>query len=107
MRTTFLIATTKELVSAVRPRLEPHVLTVGTKVYLVKPYITEWGEVPAGAKGFVAYVDDYDGSIDVLMEGIEPALYHWQNTLVLSPYTCEDLVTCIRLPVDNQPTASG
>jgi hypothetical protein len=102
MRTTFVITPTHELVSAVRSQQEPHALTVGTRIVLATAYVTEYGAVPAGAKGFVEYVDDYSGTIEVLMEGIEPALFHWHNTMVMTPFTCEDIVACIRLPVDKQ-----
>jgi hypothetical protein len=102
MRTTFNISSSLELVSAVRPKGQPHALTVGTKLVLVHPYETEYGQVPAGAKALVEMVDDYDGTVWLLMEGIEPALFHWDNRLVLSPFTCEDLVACIKLPVDKQ-----
>lgn len=101
MRTTFVITSSKELVSAVRPRLEPHALTIGTQVVLRHPYLTEYGIVPQGAKGFIEYIDEASGRVEVLMEGMEPALFHWGNTLVLSPFTCEDLLACIRLPIDN------
>jgi hypothetical protein len=102
MRTTFLVTPTRELVSAVRPKGAPHMLTVGTALYLSQPYATEYGVVPAGAKGFIEFLDQDDGTIWLLMEGIEPALFHWDNRLVLSPFTCEDLVACVKLPVDKR-----
>jgi hypothetical protein len=102
MRTTFVISANRELVSAVRPRMEPHALSVGTRIVLSQPYATDWGFVPKGAKGFVDHLHEADGTVEVLMEGIEPALFHWNNTLVLSPYTCEDLVACVKLPVDKK-----
>jgi hypothetical protein len=106
MRATFKITANHELVSAVRSKGEPHTLTVGMRVWLVSPYETEHGTIPAGCKGFVEHVDEYDGTTWVLMEGMEPALFHWDNRLVLSPYTCEDLVACIRLPVDKRVPVS-
>lgn len=102
MRTTFVITATRELVSAIRPRLEPHKLSVGTLIVLSQPYATEHGTVPKGAKGFVDRLHEADGTIEILMEGIEPALWHWNNVLVLSPFTCEDLVACLSLPVDKK-----
>lgn len=97
MRTTFRKTADGELVSAIRSRGEAHDLTVGMPVLFTRPYATQYGVIPSGAKGFIDYVDD-SGLVEVLMEGIEPALVHWNNTLVLVPFTCEDLSVCLRLP---------
>jgi hypothetical protein len=98
MRTTFLVSSTCELVSAVRPKAEPHMLKAGMPITLAQPYQTERGLVPAGAPGYVELVDDFDGTTWVLMTGTaHPALYHWDNRLVLSPYTTEDLAQIIQV----------
>lgn len=61
----------------------------------LKCYTTPLGVVAAGAKGFVKIVDETDGSLEILMEGLEPALVLWNNTLVLMPYDTEDLLDAI------------
>lgn len=103
MKPTFSVTSTGELVSGLTLRSSPHQVTVGTAVTLARPYITEYGAVPAGAKGTVVHVDDDMGTIEIRMKAYHRALFHWKNTLVVSPYTCEDLTTCIKLPVDNSP----
>lgn len=100
MRTTFLITPSRELVSAIRTKGEVHALTVGTKVVFVRPFATDNGIVPAGTKGIVEFVAEEDGTTWVLIEGIEPALFHWDNRVVLAPFSCEELVSCLKLPVD-------
>jgi hypothetical protein len=104
MRTTFVLTETKSLQSAIRPRVEPHAISAGTKVVLTAPFETPYGAVPAGAKGFVESVDAEDGTLWVLMEGMEPALVRWDNMLVLSPFTCEELAVCTRLSTDKMPS---
>lgn len=103
MRTTFIITDHQELVSALRSRVEPHQLSVGAAIVMATAYETPFGIIPVGAKGFIIYVDQESGNVEVLMEGAEPAIYPWKNKLVLSPFTCEDLVVCTKLSVDNKP----
>lgn len=56
------------------------------------PYTTELGVLPAGSKGFVNYIRETTGEVGILMEGMEPALVHWDNMLIIMPYDTEDLV---------------
>lgn len=106
MKTTFDITSTGALVSSTTDDDAGHKLRIGARIELRQDYVTPWGVVPKGSAGFIELVDDYDGTAWLLMEGAEPALYHWDNRLVLSPYSCEDLLPCLRLSVDNrQPTA--
>jgi hypothetical protein len=97
MRNTFTLNDTNHLQSAIRRRKEPHVLTVGSKLVLRAGYRTPHGMVPAGAVGFVDHVDEESGAVWILMEGIEPALFHWDNTLIIVPYDTEDLVDCLEV----------
>jgi hypothetical protein len=64
-------------------------------VALTGPYKTGVGELPAGAKGFVSFIDADLGTVWILMEGIEPALVHWDNMLVVVPYDTEDLLAVL------------
>jgi hypothetical protein len=103
MRTTFVITDEHQLRSAIRPRVEPHQLTTGARIVMASSFETPYGTVPAGTKGFICRVDEEDGTVEALMEGAEPALWAWNNTLVLSPFTCEDLLVCTKLSVDKTP----
>jgi hypothetical protein len=73
---------------------------VGIKLVFVRPFVTDYGVVPAGTKGIVEFVAEEDGTTWVLIEGIEPALFHWDNRVVLAPFSCEELLACLKLPVD-------
>lgn len=59
------------------------------------PYTTELGVLPAGSKGFVNYIRETTGEVGILMEGMEPALAHWDNMLIIMPYDTEDLVAVL------------
>lgn len=69
-----------------------NLIAVGTPVVTTAPYTTELGVLPAGSKGFVSYVRDDTGETGILMEGMAPALVHWDNMLIIMPYGTEDLV---------------
>lgn len=97
MRTTFTLTPDGHLQSAIRRKLQPHTLTVGSKLTLISPYRTPYGEVEAGAVGFVEHVDEPSGATWILMEGIEPALFHWDNTFIIVPYDTEDLLACLEV----------
>lgn len=97
MRNTFTLNDENHLQSAIRRRKEPHVLTVGSKLVLSKGYRTPHGLVPEGAVGFVEHVDGESGAVWILMEGIEPALLYWDNTLIIVPYDTEDLLACLEV----------
>lgn len=92
MRATFILADDKHIQSAIRRRGEPHALSVGWWVILATDYRTPYGWITAGAKGFVDFVDERDGTLWILIEGMEPALLHWENKLVLVPFDTEDLL---------------
>jgi hypothetical protein len=102
MRPTFVILSNGELVSAIRKKGEQHALRIGLRLELAYSYETDYGTVPAGARGVVKAVDEDDGTTWILMEGIEPALFHWDNMLVISPHQTEELLTCIRLSIDKR-----
>lgn len=105
MKTTFVSTPRGQLVSAIRPKEHPHELEVGTPLVLHQPYPTQWGELPEGSTGFVSHIEEDSGRVEVFMEGMLPGLpWHWENTLVLLPYSCEDLLECISLSVDNNQT---
>jgi hypothetical protein len=96
MRTTFIIDDNNHAQSDIRSKQAPHTIAVGTPVVTSAPYETERGILPAGAKGFVIYVDETSGELGILMEGLEPALVHWDNTLIIVPYDTEDLLAVLR-----------
>jgi hypothetical protein len=95
MRVTFTLDNNNHAQSELRSKMAPHTITVGTPVLVTCPYQTERGVLHAGAKGFVMYVDETTGEVGILMEGIEPALVHWDNMLVIMPYDTEDLLACL------------
>lgn len=94
MRTTFVL-NNNHAQSDIRPKALPHAIAVGTPVLLTAPYKTPLGVVPKGAKGFVSFIDDDLGAVWILMEGQEPALIHWDNTLVVLPFDTEDLLAVL------------
>lgn len=96
MRTTFLIDLDCQPVSANAPKDHPHAFKVSDMILVVAPYRNGYGDIPAGTKLFVSRVDDDDGTMWLLAEGDVPALFHWDNMIVASPYDCEDLLPCLR-----------
>lgn len=102
MRSTFSVLSNGELVSTIRKKGEQQALRVGLRLGLAHPFETEYGIVPAGARGVIQAVDEEDGTTWIMMEGMEPALFHWDNLLVISPHTTEELVACIRLSIDKR-----
>lgn len=100
MKPTFTLDDNRHAQSALRRKLEPHTIVVGTPIVLSAPYRTGLGTVKAGAKGFVSSVDETNGDIWILMEGMEPALALWDNEILLRPYDTEDVLPIIEfLPV--------
>lgn len=95
MRPTFLLDLELRLHSAITSKSEPHALQVGTGVTFAADYETPWGKLAAGTKAFVSFVDDKDGLTELLVEGADPALYAWDNKLVLVPFDTEDLTDCL------------
>jgi hypothetical protein len=95
MRTTFILDDNNHAQSDERAKGLPHQIEVGMPVAFTGPYKTSAGEVPVGAKGFVSFIDEDLGAVWILMEGIEPALVHWDNMLVLMPYNTEDLLAVL------------
>ncbi|MHC2284405.1 hypothetical protein [Bradyrhizobium barranii] len=92
MRTTFVIDAYNRAQSDIQEIDQPHRIAVGTPVVTAAPYTTELGVLPAGSKGFVNYIRETTGEVGILMEGMEPALVHWDNMLIIMPYDTEDLV---------------
>jgi hypothetical protein len=95
MRATFIVNEDNHAQSDIRPKGAPHVIAVGTPVALSAAYRTPYGIVPKGAKGFVSAVDEDNGSVWILMEGLEPALALWDNMLLLMPYDTEELLAVV------------
>jgi hypothetical protein len=95
MRTTFTFDNNNHAQSDILSKQLPHTITVGTPVTTTSPYETELGTLPVGAKGFVKYIDETTGEVGILMEGLEPALIHWGNVLVLEPFHTEDLLAVL------------
>lgn len=95
MRPAFLLDADLKPVSCLIPKDTLGALTTGLEIKLTKSYSTEFGEIPLGTKGFVDYVHEDTGLVEVLMEGIWPALMHWQNKLVLVPFDTDDLADCL------------
>ena len=95
MRPTFLLNSHLKAVSALISRSENGGLSVGVSVYLVKDFETTHGKITAGTKGFVDFVDDDTGTVWLLLEGVDPALIHWDNLLALVPFETEDVLECL------------
>jgi hypothetical protein len=90
MRPTFELDISGQPSSIIGQIHVPHAITKGMRFELTKDYWTPYGLVNAGAKGFVEMVDEDEGTVWVLMEGMEPALIHWDNRMVLSPFNTDD-----------------
>ncbi|MGY3589385.1 hypothetical protein [Bradyrhizobium sp. USDA 4350] len=99
MRTTFALDLNMRPVSVNAPKTQPHIFAVGDVLYLTASFATEYGIVPEGTKLFVNHVADDDGTTWLLAEGMEPALIHWDNMLVIAPYDTEDLLLCLRAAI--------
>jgi hypothetical protein len=95
MRTTFVIDDKNHAQSDIASKLLPHAIAVGTPVVVTASYVTERGILPAGAKGFVIYISETTGEVGILMEGMEPALIHWDNMLIIMPFDTEDLLAVL------------
>lgn len=95
MRPSFLLSADLRPVSALVRKADADAIPIGTSVTVVTPYTTPYGEIAAGTKGFVEYVDPESGLMEILMEGIEPALLHWGNLLILVPFDTDDLAACL------------
>jgi hypothetical protein len=95
MKPTFTLDHNHQAQSAIQSKQLANVITVGTPVITTAPYETELGVLPAGAKGFVKYCDETTGEVGILMEGMEPALLHWKNMLVLMPFDTDDLLAVL------------
>lgn len=95
MKPTFTLDHDHHAQSAIQSKLLPGAITVGTTVITTAPYETELGVLPAGSKGFVKYCDETTGEVGILMEGMEPALLHWKNMLVLMPFDTDDMLAVL------------
>ncbi|MBW7970938.1 hypothetical protein [Bradyrhizobium sp. BR 10289] len=95
MRPTFALNCDLQPVSVIVSQDTPNALRIGTSILFVKPHLNEFGEIPAGAKGFVEFIDNVTGLHEILMEGAEPALLPWGNKIVLSPFESDDLASCL------------
>jgi hypothetical protein len=95
MKPTFTLDSNSRAQSDVKSKVLAHDITVGTPVITTAPYVTERGVLPTASKGFVKYIDETTSEVGILMEGMEPALVHWDNMLVLVPYDTEDLLAVL------------
>ena len=95
MRPSFLLNTELRPVSCYLPKAMDGALTVGTEVKLTCDFETDYGVIPYGTKGFVEFAEPTSGIVTLLMEGLEPALLHWQNRLMLVPFDTDDLAVCL------------
>jgi hypothetical protein len=101
MRPTFLLNPDFKPVSAIANKSQPHTLRVGLMFLLTRDFLTPWGCVPSGAKGSVTYVDEDMGYVVITMDDAHPALYLWDNELILNPFTTDDLaeeLVCLMRP---------
>lgn len=96
MKPTFLLNTDLKPISALITKTDETGIALHKSVELVREFETPHGIIPAGAKGFVDYVDPENGTVEILMEGIEPALVHWGNIIILVPFQTDELAECIR-----------
>jgi hypothetical protein len=92
------------LVSALVTKGVDDGLKLYTNVELVTAFTTPDGELPAGSKGFVEFIDPENGTVELFMEGRPPALYHWANILVLVPFQTDDLAECVRATFPKRTT---
>jgi hypothetical protein len=99
MRTTFAFDLDLRPISVNAPIAQPHVLRVGDVFFFAAAYSTEYGDVPEGTKVFVQHVADEDGATWLRAEGDVPALFHWDNLIVIVPYLTEDLLPCLRAAI--------
>lgn len=97
MRPTFLLNTELKPVSALITIGEHDGVTMHTCFELVKDFETEYGKISAGTRGFVDYIDPENGTVELLMEGIEPALISWGNIMIMVPFQTDDLAECLRV----------
>jgi len=95
MRSTFVLNSEGQPVSAIRRKGEAHIITIGTPFTFARPYETIDGTVEPGAHGSVTHVDQSDGTLWIKMSTYERALLHWDNMIALSPYDTEDLTACV------------
>lgn len=99
MRTTFALDLDLRLISVNAPISQPHALRAGDVFYTVEPYDTGYGDVPTGTKFFVQAVAEEDCATWLRAEGDVPALFHWDNMLVIMPYHTEDVLPCLRAAI--------
>lgn len=95
MRVTFTLDKNNHAQSEIRSKGAAHAIAVGTPVTLSANFRTPYGVVLKGAKGFVNSVDEDNGALWILMEGLEPALSLWDNMLLLMPYDTEELLAVV------------
>lgn len=99
MRTSFALNLDLQPISVNTPIVQPHALRVGDVFYVAQAYSTEHGDVPEGTKLFVQHIAEEDGATWLRAEGDVPALFHWDNILVMVPYDTEDLLPCLRAAI--------
>lgn len=104
MKPAFLLDENGGLISALVPANSPQVIKNGMHVKLSAPLdLQPYGVVSAGAKGWVETVNADDGTVEVLMEGLEPALHEWRNILVLRPFQTDDAIMDITVSRYKRP----
>lgn len=104
MRPTFLLNTDLQLVSALVTKGVEDGLKLHTSIELVGEYTTEYGKIDAGSRGFVDYIDPENGTVEILMEGIQPAVLAWGNMLILVPFDTDDVLPCLRVVFPKRTT---
>lgn len=104
MRPTFLLNMDMQPVSALVTKGVGDGLKLHAAIELVCEYTTDCGVIAAGSKGFVDYIDPENGTVEVLMEGIQPAVLAWGNILILVPFDTDDLLACLRVVFPKRTT---
>lgn len=101
MRTSFALDLDLRPISVNAPKDQPHVFRPGDVLFTVQPYDTgsSSGPLPTGTKLFVQHVAEDDGVTWLRAEGDVPALFHWDNMIILVPYDTEDVLPCLRAAI--------
>lgn len=99
MRTSFALDLDLRPISVNAPKDQPHVFRVGDVLWLTSDYPTPYGDVPADTKLFVQSITEDDGALWLRAEGDVPALFNWDNELVVVPYDTDDLAMCLRAAI--------
>lgn len=100
MRPLFTVDASGHLVSDIIEADETPLSTaiiIGSHFEFEKPYSTPWGDVPVGVIATVTEVHEATGELDLEVHEVVPALFYWQNVIIMLPFMSDDLVSCLRL----------